>query len=113
MFQQLGGTANAPQRVLDFMRQVTNQLAIGLLLQQKPLFIGNFQLLIQWPQLYQRQPAFGINGGDGQGDVQWLLAMRRAQFQIVLDIAGVVLQRSGEGLPQGRAVLQQLEQRMA
>jgi hypothetical protein len=39
------------------MRQVTNQLAIGLLLQQKPLFVGNFQLLIQWPQLDQRQPA--------------------------------------------------------
>jgi hypothetical protein len=62
--QQLRRTADAAERVLDFVHQVAYQLAIGMLLLDQALFPGRSQLLIDWPQFDQQAGFRGIDRVD-------------------------------------------------
>jgi hypothetical protein len=53
--QQLSGTADAAQRVLDLVRQVADQLAVGLDLVQRALFAILARLLLDLDHLHQHQ----------------------------------------------------------
>ena len=49
--EQLRRAAQAAQRVLDLVREVADQLAVGLLLVDQPLLARQAQLLLDRPQL--------------------------------------------------------------
>ena len=51
MLQQLRRPTNAAQRVLDFMRQIADQLTAGNRLFEQALFTRRPQLLVDWPEL--------------------------------------------------------------
>ena len=63
MFEQLRRAADAAQRILDFVRQIADQFAVGLLLLEQALFARRLQLLIDRPQLDQQTCASGVSIG--------------------------------------------------
>ena len=57
--EKLRGAANAAERILDLVREIADQLAIGLLLLVEALLARDLQLLVDVPELEQqrRRPA--------------------------------------------------------
>ncbi len=54
VLQQLGGAADAAERILDFVRQVADQLAVGLLLLDQALLAGGGQVVLDGLQFEQQ-----------------------------------------------------------
>jgi hypothetical protein len=53
--EQLRRTADAAQRILDLVREVADQFAVGLLLLQQLLLARDAQLLVDRPELEQQR----------------------------------------------------------
>ena len=57
MLKQLSRATQAAERVLDLMRQIADQLAIGLLLLDQALFAGGGEMVINRLQFKQQAHA--------------------------------------------------------
>jgi len=95
--EQLRGAADAAQRILDFVREIADQFAIGLALIVQALFARDLDLLLDVAKLEQQtlpagDPAFDFNRRQRAAQVQFRVA-GHADFQIVLGIAAVVCAR--------------------
>ena len=90
--QQLRRTPDSAQRVLDLVRQVTDELAVGLLLLQQLLFAGNAQLSIDQPELEQQTHPGGVGRTDGTVEVQ-RVGIGADDAKILAGIAPVGLER--------------------
>ena len=60
--EQLRGAAYAAQRVLDLVREIAYQVAVGLLLFQLPLLAGDLDLLVDLPEFEQQRASLGSSG---------------------------------------------------
>ena len=92
MFQQLRSTANSTQRILDFVRQVADQLTIRLLLLDQPFLTRRLQLLIDRPQLDDQPRPRRLGRADRAINVQ-RLAVVASQLDVLPGIVPVVRQR--------------------
>ena len=63
--QQLRRAANAAQRILDFVGQVTDELTVQLLMFENFLFADNFHLLVLLVKLKDEALPFGRRSGAG------------------------------------------------
>ncbi|MNN15572.1 hypothetical protein D3C81_1286800 [compost metagenome] len=105
--QQLGGTADAAQRVLDLVGQAAHQQAGGLLLGQLRFLLADAQQAVARVQLEQQQEA--AQAGNRRGGVvdRDVLAAGRHQLRFALGervAAGHRLAQGGEAV--GRLVAQ-------
>ena len=94
--EQLRRAAQPAERVLDFVRQITDQLAVGLLLGHHPLLPRQAQLLLDRAQLDQQRDAGGVDSGHDARQRQ--LFASRAQ---VSDHLGRVVPVRFQGLCEG------------
>ena len=53
-FEQLRRTADAAERILDLVRQIADQFAVGLLLFEQALLARSLNLLVDRPQFEQQ-----------------------------------------------------------
>jgi len=88
--QQLRGATDASERILDFMCEIADQLAVGQALIQQPLFAIEFQTLIYRPELEQQRTLIGLfDRGGTAGEVQGSMRANR-KLKIMLGVAARV-----------------------
>jgi hypothetical protein len=110
--QQLRRTADAAQRVLDLVRQVAHQFAVGLLLLGQLFLARGLQLLVDGAHLEQQARIAGLDRGDRAIDVK-LHVLSAFDQDVVAGMAPVVLQRIVERGNQLRRLAHQSLQGMA
>src|SRR5258708_29194873 len=72
--EQLRRAAQAAQRILDFVREIADQLAVGLLLEHQALLARVAQLLLDRAQLREQREALGFDACHGARERQGLAA---------------------------------------
>ena len=90
--QQLGRAADAAQRVLDFMRQVADQLLVDLALVEYALLAVEFELLHVFAQLDQHAVARRVERADDAVHAQ-RLAPQALQSQVLAQVGKFMFER--------------------
>ena len=89
LLQQLRRAAYAAQRILDLVREVAQQQAIGLRLVQHLLFARQLERPVDRVELQQQAVSLKLHRRCRATQVQLAVRMR-AERQVVLDVAGAV-----------------------
>ena len=89
VLQQLRSTAYAAQRVLDLVRQVAQQHAIGLCLVQHLFFARHLERSVDGVELQQQSESFQMQRCHRATQVQLVAERVRAQHHVVFDVAGI------------------------
>ena len=102
--EQLRRAADAAQRILDLVREVADQLAVGLLLLEDLGLARDLQLLLELAQLEDEARVAGLHRGDHAMQVHAFAA--HVELEIVLVEARVAFERlvkalHESGLPGG------------
>ena len=95
--EQLRRAADAAERILDFVREIADQLAIGLALVEQAFLARDLYLLLDMPELEQQalpagDPAFDLDRRQRAAQMQLGMA-GHADLQIVFGIAAIVCAR--------------------
>ena len=92
VFEQLRRPADTPERVLDLMRQVADQFAVGLLLLQQALLAAGFQLLVDRPHLDEQTAIGHVDRRHGAIHLQ-RRTVRLLQFDVLAGVGPAIADR--------------------
>src|SRR5690606_22651180 len=99
--EELRRAAEPPERVPDLVREVADELPVGLLLRKQPLLARLAQLLLDGPQLREQREADRVDAGHRAGDRHRLAPsqMRDVLRRVVPVRRPRLVQRALERLP--------------
>ena len=108
-FEQLRGTANTAQRVLDLVGQIADQLLIGLRLLQQALFALLSGLLLHWQQ-FDNHLVRTVRGGNDDVHRQMLGVVQAAQCSLIAQGRKLVVTHALQRVEQGAGIDKMLRQ---
>jgi hypothetical protein len=99
-FEQLRRATQGAERILDLVREIAHQFAIGLALVEQALLAGNPQLLLDGGELEHEAAALGQIfrcHGAGEQELLHLVARGHHECQVVLGEAAAIPLRERHG----------------
>ena len=101
VFKKLGRAADASERILDFVRQIADQFAVGQLLLEQSFLARGLDLLVDRPEFDEQAHVGRVRRGDRAVQMENGVVVA-PDFDVLPAMAPAVGQRVVDGFQQGR-----------